>query len=599
VKHLIFFLFAVAALFLASCDKQYDNIEKYAGEVIYPARFDTIVGRIGYERVELDLMKVGRLSSSQLHLGKASKTVVEYNGEKHYIDSVCSWVNVTGLTEAKLYRFRVYTEDDFGNNSVAQEIALIPFTSLDRDLVGIASPKMAVSPSALVVEWPNGLSSVVMEYNSLTYSYLDKEDVLQSGMVTTPRFYCGNLAAGQELTINVDYKVIPILSDGTKILDTVVVSKPLVVNIPTPNTQFSPSEIAILQANGITMFTAAAVQPVTSLIYPLHTTTFQDLFYFPKLSSLDLTGEGLQNVLPTVVFDRNGIRTQSGGGAWQPYMLRVEKPADIHIASIASLTDILESGQLQHVRYIPGSMGLDDILAPYVATGVVELVQDDDPIYPETAFLEPQFFVNGKVVDNNWEMYSYYSGNFLPRSGFTDIGKFDSHNEVINGELVDLHLEQLIQSDGSNVYKCVVRMRSASMSMCLPVEYRFDNQRYKKLRFKMFCGSSPTLMAGSNNAFLQPWIRPMNYMWNFGNQSIYGQQNWDVSQSQSNWIQTNQIQNEWREYEINMTPNDGGETSNRRNRCIVFNIGHEPASFTYDANHQIVLYLADIRFTKN
>ncbi len=599
MKKSIFYIFIVAAFYLASCDGQYDNIEKYAGETIYPASFDTIFGHIGYERVELDLMKAGRLPSSRLKLGKATKTVVEYDGEKHYIDSVCSWVNVTGLTEAKLYRFRVYTEDDFGNASVAREIALIPFTQQDRDLVGIASPKMTVSPSALVVEWPNGLNSVVMEYHSLSYSYTDKDDALQSGTVSTPRFYCGNLEAGQELTINVDYKVIPIQSDGTKILDTVIVSKPIVVNIPTPDTPFSPSEIAILQANGITTFTAAAVQNIESLTYPLHTTTFSDLFYFPNLSSLDLTGEGLQHVLPTLIFDRNGIRTQCGGGAWQPYMLRVEKPADINIASIASLTDILESGQLKHVRYIPGSMALDDVLAPYVESGLVELVQDNDPVYTETVFIEPQFFVNGKVVDNNWEMYSYYSGDFLPRSGFTDIGKFDPYNEVVNGEPVDLHLEQLIQSDGSNIYKCVIRMRSASMSMCLPVEYRFDNQRYKKLRFRMFCGSDPSLMAGSNNVFLQPWIRPMNYMWNFGNQSIYGQEDWDVSQSQSNWIQTDQIQNEWRDYEINMTPNDGGDNSNRRNRCIVFNIGHEPSSFTYDANQQIVLYLADIRFTKN
>jgi len=599
MRNLIFFLFAVTALCFASCDGQYDNIEKYAGEVIYPARFDTIFGHIGYERVELDLMKAGRLPSSQLHLGKATKTVVEYDGEKHYIDSVCSWVNITGLTEAKLYRFRVYTEDDFGNASVAQEIAMIPFTQLDRDLVGIASPKMAVSPSALVVEWPNGLNSVVMEYHSLSFNYTDKDGAVQSGTVTTPRFYCDNLASGQELTINVDYKVIPILSDGSKILDTVIVSKPIVINIPTPATPFSPSEIAILQANGITTFTAAAVQGIESLTYPLHTTTFQNLFYFPNLTSLDLTGEGLQHVLPTLIYDRNGMRTQCGGGDWQPFMLRVEKPVDIKISSIASLTDLLESGQLTHVRYIPRSMALDDILAPYVESGVVELVQDNDPLYPDAAFIPPQFFVNGKVVDNNWEMYAYYSGDYLPRDGFTDIGKFDAHNEVVNGEPVDLHLEQLIQSDGSNIYKCVIRMRSASMAMCLPKEYRYDNQRYKTLRFKMFCGSSATLMSGSNNVFLQPWIRPMNYMWNFGNNSIYGQQNWDVSQSQSNWIQTGQIQNEWREYAINMTPNDGGDNSNRRNRVIVFNIGHEPGSFNYDANNQVVLYLADIRFTKN
>ncbi len=601
MKKLIYFIFAITALSLASCEGQYDNIETYAGEVIYPARFDTIFGQVGFERIELDLMKAGRIPSSKIKLGKASKTVVEYDGKEHVIDSVVSWINVTGLTEAKLYRFRVYTRDEFGNNSVAQEIALIPFTKLDRDLVGIASPKMAISPTALVMEWPNGLNSVVMEYNSLTYKYKDKDNVERSGKVTTPRFYIGNLASGKELAINIDYKVVPILSDGTKILDTVIVSKTINVNIPTANTPFSPSEASILLANGIKTFTAAAVQPIRKLTFPLHTPNFSDLFYFPSMDSLDLTGEGLQNVLPSVNFDRNGIKSTAGGGAWQPYMLRVEKPADMRISSIASLTDILESGQLKYVRYIPNSMGLDDILAPYVASGVVKLVQDDDPLFPNEVFIEPQFFVNGKVVDNNWEMYSYYSGDFHPRPGYSDIKKFDSHNETVNGKPVDLHLEQLIQSDGQNVYKCVARMRSASMSFNLPVEYRFDNKRYKRLRFKMFCGTEASIMAGANNVFLQPWIRPMNYMWNFGNQSLYGQQNWDVSQPQSNWIQTAQIQNEWKEYSIDMTANDGGDNSNRRNRALVMNIGHEPSAsaFKYDAGKQVVIYLADIRFSKN
>src|SRR5690554_1832872 len=141
----------------------------------------------------------------KLPIGKATKTVVEYDGDKHYIDSVCSWVNITGLTETKLYRFFVYTEDDFGNKSVPQEIALIPFTRLDRELIGVASPKLTVSPSAMVVEWPNGLNSFVMEYHSLTYSYTDKDGNKQGEQVTTPRFYCGNLEMGTELTVDVNY----------------------------------------------------------------------------------------------------------------------------------------------------------------------------------------------------------------------------------------------------------------------------------------------------------------------------------------------------------------------------------------------------------
>ncbi|KAA6300827.1 MAG: hypothetical protein EZS26_003019 [Candidatus Ordinivivax streblomastigis] len=601
MKHLIFSLIAFLAICYASCTGQYDNVDKNAGEVIYPARFDTIFGKIGYERVELDLLNAGRLPSSELHLGQASKTVVEYDGVKHYVDSVCSWVNVTGLTQSKLYRFYVYTEDEFENPSVPQEIALIPFTQLDRDLVSVASPKLSVSPSSLVVEWPNGLNSVVMDYVSLSYQYTDKDGEQQNGSTKDARFYCGNLPAGQEVTVDISYKVVPITSDGTKILDTVVVTKPLTLTTPIATTPFSPSEPDILRANGITTFTSAAVQSVTKLVYPLHVVTFQDLFYFPNLEELVLTGEGLSNILPVLTYDRNTVKTQCGGGAWQPFMLRSDKKADIHISSIAALTDILESGQLKRVRYIPNSMALDDILAPYVASGVVKLVQDSDPVYTDPVFIEPQFFVNGQVVDNNWEMLNFYSGSFLPRPGLSDTKHFDiaGGKDVVNGKEVDLHLDQLLQQDGKNIYRCVIYKRSASFAMALPKEYMYDNKRYKNLKFKMFCGTEASIMEGANQNFLQPWIRPMNYMWNFGSNSNYGQENWDITQPQTNWIQTDQIQTQWKEYTIDMSANTGGDT-NRRNRAIVFNIGHEPGGdYAYDENKQAVLYVADIRFTKN
>lgn len=602
MRNLIFSLIVLAIIsFFISCEGQYDKIEDYSGEVVYPARFDTIIGYIGYERVELDLMKAGRIPASQIKLGKATKTVIEYEDKRIVIDTVSSWVNITGLTETKLYRFNVYTEDNYGNVSVPQEIALIPFTSQDRDLVGIASPRLSVAPTALVAEWPNGLNSVVMEYHGLSLKYTDNDGAVQQQSTKETRFYCSNLTSGEEATISIDYKVLPIQSDGSKILDTVIVSKDLVVNMPIPSTAFSPAETAIILANGITDFTFDAVESVTKLTMPLHTTTFQDLFYFPNVESLDLTGEGLQNVLPTLDYDRNTVKTRCGGGAWQPFMLRVDKPADLSISSMASLTDILYSGQLKHIRYIPNTMGLDEIFAPYVESGVVELVQDNDPIYPDVVFIEPQFFVNGQVVDNNWQMEAYYSGDFLPRSGFTDIGKFDPTNQVVNGDAVNLHLDQLIQSDGTNIYKCIIRMRSASFAMCLPKEYMYDSRRYKTLKFKMFCGSSVETMAGNNSEFLQPWIRPMNYMWNFGNNSIYGQENWDVSFSNDK-ISNAQIRNEWKEYTVDMSSNNywnNDNTSNRRNRVIVFNIGHEPsAAFDYQADNQVVLYVADIRFTK-
>lgn len=600
MRYLIIFLTVFVSVNYLSCTGQYDNVDEFAGEVVYPARFDTIIGRIGFERVELELMKAGRIPSSKINLGKASKTVIECGSQKWVFDSVCSWVNIPDLKDSKLYRFKAYTIDDYGNMSVPQEIALIPFTAQDRDLVGVASPKLLVSPHSLIAEWPNGLNSVVMDYKSLSYNYVDKDGIARKDSTFGTRFFCSNLAPGAEVTINVNFKVIPILSDGSKVLDTVIVSKPIVVIMSTPETSFSPSEAVSLRANGITSFTSAAVQSIKKLTFPLHTGTFMDLFYFPSLEYLDLTGEGLDKILPTLVYKGNTVTSQCGGGVWQPFMIRVEKPKDLKISGLDMLKDLLESGQLKKVRYIPNSMGLDKLLEPYIASGVVEFVKDNDPIYPESVFVHPQCFVNGQVQANDWEILNYYSGDYLPRQGFSDVlGNFNPNNQIVNGDPIDLQLNQLIESDGKNIYKCIVRKRSASFAMCLPKEYMFDSKRYRYLKFKMFCGSSVTTMTGSYSTFLRPWIRPMNHMWAFGGNSIYGQGYWAVDLPE---ISKAEIRSKWKEYVVDMNANNYWEndnTSDRRNRVIVFNIGHEPSGeLDYKENDQIVIYFADIRFSK-
>ena len=129
-------------LIYSSCvDGIYDNIKEFSNEeIVYPAAFDTCYGTIGYERVEIDLRSDGRIPSSKIKMGKAKKTVVVYDENMPEptvirIDSVCSYVNITGLTEPRLYRFKIYTEDEYGSRSIPQEISLIPYTSYDRDVL--------------------------------------------------------------------------------------------------------------------------------------------------------------------------------------------------------------------------------------------------------------------------------------------------------------------------------------------------------------------------------------------------------------------------------------------------------------------------------
>ena len=599
-----------------SCgDDIYDTLKKFATEeTVYPASFDTIYATIGYERAEIDLRKNGRIPASHMNLGKAKKTVVIYDEDTSNptiieFDSVCSWVNVTGLVEPRLYRIKVYTEDEYGSRSIPQEVAVVPYTSYDKEVLiqGILDPTTSTAPNALVMEWPTGLNTIMMEYHGLMYEYKDQDNVEVTGTrLKSPRIYSGNLPAGEEVTFNMTYKVLPILESGAKLLDTINVNKPFIVQMPTPDQQFIPQELNILKANGISKFTTESVDNITSLTYPMNMTTFADLFFFPNVNSLDLTGKGLQGILETYTYARNNVTSIAGGGAWQDFMVPVDKPAIIKSPeSLQTLKDLLDAGQITHIRYIPKAFGFDfdTFMQPYVDSGVVELLtyDKDHASFPNRVFIEPQFFVNGTVQTTSFNMNLSYSGDFLPRQGLTDISKFNASNDKVNGASVDLHLDQLIQNDGKNIYRAVIVSKNASFFFCLPKQWRFDNKRYPFMKFKMFIGCDKSLVTntGGNNhhIFRVPWIRPMNKVWSSFSDSDYGQEDWDTGRQTA--ITDAEIQNSWHEYTINMSNNDGGDTSNKRNRVYVFNIGHEDAAtWSYDKNNEVVIYIADVRLCK-
>lgn len=609
----IIVLLSILIVNYACEENMYNTLDKFATEeTVYPAAFDTIYATIGYERVEIDLRKDGRIPAGKMDMSKAKKTVVVYDEDSPtptviVIDSVCSYVNVTGLTEPRLYRIKIYTEDEYGSRSIPQEVSVVPYTSYDKEVLvhGILDPTTSLAPNALVMEWPTGLNTIMMEYHGLSYEYVDQDGEKISGTrLKNPRIYSSNLPAGEEVTFNVKYKVLPILDNEVKLLDTIEVDKPFIVQMPTPDQQFIPQELSILRANGINTFTTEVVSDITELTYPMNMTTFADLFFFPNIQILDLTGYGLRGILETYTYSRNNVTSIAGGGAWQKFMMPVDKPALIKAPeSLQTLKDMIESGQITKVRYIPKSMGFDfdAFLAPYVESGIVELLTNNHPFFPDRIFIEPQFFVNGTVQTTSFNMNLSYSGEFLPRPGLTDISKFNPNNDIVNGNQVDLHLDQLIQNDGKNIYRGVIVSKNASFFFCLPREWRYDNVKYPYLKFKMFIGCDKSLVSnvGGNNhhIFRAPWIRPMNKVWSSFNDGDYGQEEWSTGTLPP--LTDDEIQNTWREYTVNMSGNDGGDNSNRRNRVYVFNIGHEgSATWSYNPNNQIVVYFADIRLCK-
>ncbi|MFA5327859.1 MAG: DUF4998 domain-containing protein [Prolixibacteraceae bacterium] len=550
MRHILLSLIVLAA-FLSSCEDMYTNQKKFEGEIVYPARFDTIIGHIGFERVEIDLMKAGRIPSSKIKLGKAKKTVIEYENEVITIDSLASWVNITDLTATKLYRFKVYTIDEYDNKSVPQEIALIPYTSSDLEALQVAAPRVMKSPSAAVVDWPRGISSVLMNYISLTYEYTDKNGAVRSGARDADsRFFIGNLDAGQTVAIKMNYRIVPKINNQT-ILDTITLNRDLNISMPTSSSEFAATERNILAANGVTVYTADGVSSIEKLVYPVHANSLQDIFYFPNLKILDLTGGDLFT-LPELTYDRNGVTDIVGGGEFVPFL---RKAGDIASGNTQALKDLLESGILQKVYYRPNSMGLDELLSPYVASGVVELVGG-----PASVLIPDKFQLDGVVQDGNWRCDITYPATDAPA-----------------GEGLE------------NVYKTVLKAKNATFVFALPKEYEFNINEYKYLKFKVYAPAK-SFLSGTYDPYQRIWFRFMNSMWSFGGNSSFGQQYWEYSRDDFR-IADNDLQ-KWTDVTVDLSSALG-----KHNRVILFNIGGEP-SLDWPPPADIVYYFANIRLTK-
>lgn len=547
---LLFYVLAVVIL-TASCEGMYDSLESYSGEIVYPAKYDTIVGHIGFERVEIDLMKAGRIPSSQIRLGKAYKTVVEYDDEVMVIDELVSWVNITGLDQSKLYRFRIYTVDEYDNRSVPQEIALIPFTESDMASLAVNSPRVLISPTSAAIDWPNGLSSVLFNYQGLSYSYTDRDGVVREGeRGEDSRFFIANLAPGERTMVNVRYKVVPKIN-SVPILDPIIIEKPLELDVPTSSAPFVPVERDVLEANGVSVFTSDGVSAVEKLVYPLHANSLQDMFYFANLKEVDLTGGDLFE-MTTLHYDRNGVQTTTGGGEFPPF---VRKVGVISANNAQTLKDMLELGLLERVRYIPNSLGLDALLAPYVESGVVELVE-----LPDEALIPFKFLVDGVIQDGAWRMDIEFPATDAPAG----MGL-------------------------ANVMKATVLASSGSFVFSLPLEYQFNADEYRYLKFKVYAPQK-SIFADEYGAYQRLWPRFMNHMWAFGNESSFGQEYWapDVNQFR---IADADLQ-KWIDVAVDLS-----QMVNRHNRVIVINIGGEP-SLTFAPPTDITYYFSNFRFTK-
>ena len=529
----------------------YDNVEPYSDEVVYPAKYDTIVSKIGFERVELNLMKAGRIPSSQISMGKSKKTIIEYDNEKIVIDSLVSWVNVTNLKQSKLYRIRVYTIDEYNNQSVPQVIAVIPYTQADVDNLVVSSPRVLTSPNAAVLDWPTSLTNILLDYTSLEYEYTDKNGSKISGTQNVnPRIFAANLNAGQPFNILLKYNVVPKVN-GVAILDTVQLNTPISISMPTGSSTFNPAEREILEANGITTFTADAVASYKKLTFPVHTNTLQDLFYFANIEELDLTG-GTIFPLKTLDYNRNGIVKTIGGGHYLPFIRRVSPITD---ANAQTMVDLLNLGLIKKIKYVPNSLGIDHLLAPFASSGVIEYVTT-----PNESLIPMSFFLDGKIQDSAWALDLENPANSYPAG--TDI---------------------------VNPFKVTMRAKNGTFVFTLPKEYRFNIPEYRYLKFKVYMPAK-SILSGTYEPYQRLWPRIMNYLWAFSSESTFGQEGSSYNVNDFR-IPDNQL-DKWTDVTVDLQ-----SLESRHNRVIALNIGGEP-NLTFSPPVDMVYYFANFRFSK-
>jgi hypothetical protein len=247
MKRIIYFLLTVLVSALYSCSGQYDNIDQYAtDETVYVGRFyEDPYMRVGYKRLEIDLLSdtTGRAFADDIYMGKAKKTIVEYEEEdglrRLVYDSVCSWVNIKGLTSPKTYIFTIYAEDEYGNKSISVEALGKPYTDADFDGIAFPEPNVIPSPTTVSFDWENevseGLSSPLFKFIELIYSYVNGEGNTVSGKLTAkdaPSFNIKNLNIAENTTVIINCRIIPVAEAGL-ILDTLSMIKEFVTKTRT------------------------------------------------------------------------------------------------------------------------------------------------------------------------------------------------------------------------------------------------------------------------------------------------------------------------------------------------------------------------------
>jgi hypothetical protein len=140
-----------------------------------------------------------------------------------------------------------------------------------------------------------------------------------------------------------------------------------------------------------------------------------------------------------------------------------------------------------------------------------------------------------------------------------------------------------------NVYKMTMLARAGCLVFALPIEYQFNVDEYKYLKFKVYAQDA-SMFQGSYDPFRRVYLRFMNYLWNFPSNSVFGHEFWETGVN--DYKLTDEQLQKWTDITIPLANAVG-----RHNRVFVLNMGGE-ATATFPSTPDMVFYFANIRFTK-
>jgi hypothetical protein len=305
MKKVFFIVCTVLSLTFLSCSGDiFDNIKEHASdEQVYVGKFDKADVKIGLNRLEVDLLNAGRISAEEVNIGKAVKTIVEYDGKTITYEQVPSWLNITGLTEPKLYRIKIYNIDEHGNKSMPVEVAAIPFTRTDSLNIIFPIPTKLLAPKSVQFTWPNGLDSEFFDFYEMEYSYTDAEGpktLLKSTLDSTgPKsrsLTVFNLVPAVTDTVKLKAKIVP-KQNGTPILDTMYIELSVGYLLPTEEQYLSVRENRKVEKTyiernnaSITWLNPTDHLAITEFVYETVGNTFDTIKVDPQTKTVKIEG---------------------------------------------------------------------------------------------------------------------------------------------------------------------------------------------------------------------------------------------------------------------------------------------------------------------